>query len=215
LAIEHGWPMSEAAQAAQAINTLTATDSGWQADNTDGRGLVADLRRHLGVDGLIGQTVLLLGAGGAGQGVIAPLLHAGVAGVVLANRTFEKARAVAHRFGPSVSAVPLEALATHWPNECGARPSCVINATAASLNGQSLALSDDCWSEVKLALDMMYGPRRSSFLVDAAEHGVPSTQDGLGMLVEQAAEAFLVWRGQRPETDPVLEAIRAEMDRHD
>lgn len=215
LAIEHGWPMSEAAQAAQAINTLTATDSGWHADNTDGRGLVADLRRHLGVDGLIGQTVLLLGAGGAGQGVIAPLLHAGVAGVVLANRTFEKARAVAHRFGPSVSAVPLEALATHWPNECGARPSCVINATAASLNGQSLALSDDCWSEVKLALDMMYGPRRSSFLVDAAEHGVPSTQDGLGMLVEQAAEAFLVWRGQRPETDPVLEAIRAEMDRHD
>ncbi|MFM1859350.1 MAG: hypothetical protein RL133_850 [Pseudomonadota bacterium] len=215
LALDHRWPMSEAAQAAQAINTLVATESGWRADNTDGRGLVADLRRHLGLDGLVGQTVLLLGAGGAAQGVIAPLLHAGVARVVVANRTFEKARSVAQRFGPSVLAASLEALATHWPTECGAHPGCVINATAASLHGQSLVLSDDCWSEVKIALDMMYGPRRSAFLVDAAEHGVPLTPDGLGMLVEQAAEAFLIWRGQRPETDLVLEEIRAEMDRHD
>lgn len=215
LAQAQGWILSEAAKAARAVNTLIATESGWEADNTDGRGLVLDLQRHLGPEGLQGQTILLLGAGGAAQGVIAPLLQAGVKGLVVANRTPEKAQAVAERFGAPVTAVGLETLAQQWPAALGPAPSGVINATAASLHGESVLLAPACWSEAKIAYDMMYGPEPTEFLKEAAAQHISKTADGLGMLVEQAAEAFLRWRGQRPETEPVLAFIREGMTAHD
>lgn len=211
LAQENGWPCSDAALRAASVNTLTATADGWAADNTDGRGLVADLVRHLGPNGLKDQVVLLLGAGGAAQGVIAPLLEAGVSQIVLANRTPEKARAVADRFGPAVVATELAPLAQGWPAALGPLPSCVVNATAASLQGEGLRLSRDCWSEVKLAVDMMYGTGASAFRESAREAGVPESIDGLGMLVEQAAEAFRLWRGMRPEVEPVLLTMRSRL----
>jgi shikimate dehydrogenase len=91
----------------------------------------------------------------------------------------------------------------------------VINATAASLHGESVLLAPACWSEAKIAYDMMYGPEPTEFLKEAAAQHISKTADGLGMLVEQAAEAFLRWRGQRPETEPVLAFIREGMTAHD
>lgn len=215
LCLERGWPVSAAATQAQSVNTLTATGSGWTADNTDGRGLVADLRRHLGEEGLRGGVVLLLGAGGAAQGVIGPLLEAGVQQILLANRTVEKAEAVAHRFGPSVQALGLELLGQAGFVQTLTRPTVIVNATAASLEGASLELHADLWSSARLGVDMMYRSEPTPFMRQAQALGVPQTVDGLGMLVEQAAEAFALWRGQRPDAQIVLSSLRAQTQSHD
>ncbi|MEY2777080.1 MAG: hypothetical protein RLY30_1178 [Pseudomonadota bacterium] len=214
LCIARGWAVSAAAEQAQSVNTLIAGPSGWSADNTDGRGLVADLQRHLGEEGLRGRVVLLLGAGGAAQGVIGPLLAAGVRQILLANRTLEKAEAVAQRMGPLVRALALDQLASPQPS-VDPLPDLIINATASSLQGEAIDIGQALWSSTRLVVDMMYGPEPTSFMRQAQAAGVAQAVDGLGMLVEQAAEAFALWRGVRPDSETVLAGLRAQLQSHD
>ena len=193
--------LSERARMAGAVNTLSFEADGLFGDNTDGAGLVRDLTANLGLD-LAGRRILLMGAGGAARGVILPLLEQNPAHLVIANRTADKAVALARAFdaGPGTLA------GGGYENLAGGFD-LVINATAASLAGDLPPLPDDVFAPGALAYDMMYG-RDTPFLVFARIHGA-RTADGLGMLVEQAAEAFLLWRGVRPDTGPVLDLLRA------
>jgi len=208
LALEQGWPLTGRARAAQAVNTLRAEEEGWSADNTDGLGLVRDLERAL-AGGLQGRSVLLIGAGGAAQGVIGPLLESGVTSILLANRTLERAERIADRFEPSrVRAVALSSLLEDKTAEGDPWPRLVVNASSASLQGEALAAHPSIFSHAELVLDMMYGAKPSAFMQQAMSHGATHCLDGLGMLVEQAAEAYSVWRGRRPQTEPVLRRCR-------
>jgi shikimate dehydrogenase len=189
---------TERAAAAQAVNTLVLDRAQPFGDNTDGVGLLRDLTVNLGRS-LAGAQVLLLGAGGAAQGVLAPLAQAGIAALVIANRTPARAQALAAR-APGAAACGFEAL--------GERAfDLVINATAAGLAGELPRLPRGLFRPGALAYDMVYG-RDTEFLAMARAAGA-ATADGLGMLVEQAAESFLVWRGVRPQTRAVLAALRA------
>ena len=167
-------------------------------DNTDGAGLVADLTRNLNRT-LAGKRILLLGAGGAARGVIEPLLEQQPAALVIANRTVSRAQELADLFGHGVTVCSFEAANTPFD--------LVINATAASLAGELPPLSANAFNATTLAYDMMYG-RDTPFLSFASTQGA-ATADGLGMLVEQAAEAFFVWRGVRPDTAAVIASLRA------
>jgi shikimate dehydrogenase len=194
--------LSPRARAAGAVNTLTFASDGVAGDNTDGAGLVADLTRNLGF-GLAGARVLLLGAGGAARGVVLPLLDCRPAALHVANRTAAKALALAQDF--AVGALS----ASGFAELEGRVFDLVINATAASLGGAALALPAGLWAPGALAYDMMYGGGDTPFLAQARAAGAGALADGLGMLVEQAAEAFFVWRGVRPQTAPVLASLRA------
>ncbi len=187
--------VSERADIAQAVNTLRFEDS--FGDNTDGIGLVRDLTVNMGL-ALRGKALLILGAGGAAQGVAGALLGAGLGRLVIANRTLAKAQALAKRF-PRVSAKGYEALV-------GERFDVVVNATSAGLAGESPPLPQGLLDETTLAYDMVYG-RDTPFLAEARAAGARAV-DGLGMLVEQAAESFFIWRGVRPPTRPVLAKLR-------
>ena len=187
--------VSERARIAQVVNTLRFTDS--FGDNTDGVGLIRDLCGNLG-RALKGEAILLLGAGGAAQGVAGALLEAGVARLVIANRTVAKAEALVKRF-PGASACGYDALR-------GQTFDIVINATSAGLRDEAAPLPGNLLKATALAYDMVYG-RDTPFLAAARAAGV-RTCDGLGMLVEQAAESFFVWRGVHPATRPVLEKLR-------
>ena len=189
--------LSPRAERAGAVNTLVF-DNGILGDNTDGAGLVADLTRNLKRP-LAGKRILLLGAGGAARGVIEPLLEQQPAALVIANRTVGRAQELADLFGRGIRACGFED--TDGPFDV------VINATAASLAGELPPLSPRVFTANTLAYDMMYG-RDTPFLTFARSHGA-ATADGLGMLVEQAAEAFHVWRGVRPDTAPVIASLRA------
>jgi len=189
--------LSPRAERAGAVNTLVFGD-GILGDNTDGAGLVADLTRNLHCT-LAGRRILLLGAGGAARGVIEPLLDQQPAALVIANRTVGRAQELADLFGRGVRACGLGAPDAPFD--------LVINATAASLAGELPPLSPRVFTADTLAYDMMYG-RDTPFLAFARSHGA-ATADGLGMLVEQAAEAFWLWRGVRPDTAPVIAALRA------
>ncbi|MDD3650912.1 shikimate dehydrogenase [Immundisolibacter sp.] len=192
----------ELARQAQAVNTLRVEpDGGLSGFNTDGIGLLRDLTQNLGVE-LRDRRVLLLGAGGAAAGVIGPLLAAGVAELVLANRTAARAATLAARFagqGP-IRTAPLEA-----PGEAF---DLVLNATAAGLGGQAPAVPAAAFGPHTLAYDLVYGAAAAAFLALARAAGARACHDGLGMLVEQAAEAFWLWRGVRPATAPVIAALR-------
>jgi shikimate dehydrogenase len=194
---------SARALAAGAVNTLRFDDGGIYGDNTDGVGLVRDLSINHGV-ALRNARVLLIGAGGAARGVVGPLLDAQPRELVIANRTLEKAVAIAARFAPHVEACGYGTLAQR-------RFDVLVNATSASLAGQLPPIPDDVYAHAALAYDMMYGAAPTLFLQHAAQRGTPRCIDGLGMLVEQAAESFLVWRGVRPETAPVLAILRADL----
>jgi shikimate dehydrogenase len=187
--------VSERARVAQAVNTMRFHDS--FGDNTDGVGLIRDLNSNLGVN-LKGKDVLLLGAGGAAQGVVGALREAGVARLVIANRTVSRAQALTERF-PGTLASGYDALA-------GERFEVVINATSASLGGEAPPVPAEVLKNATLAYDMVYG-RDTPFLAAARRAGARAC-DGLGMLVEQAAESFFIWRGVRPATRPVLEKLR-------
>ena len=196
---------SPRAEAAKAVNTLIFSPSGIHGDNTDGLGLIADLTRNLGVP-LAGRRVLLLGAGGAARGVLLPLLEQQPALLRLANRTADKAHALQAEFAARAAACRLEA--GGFAELAGGEFDLVINATAASLADEAPPLPDGLYAPDSLAYDMVYG-RETPFLATARTQGAARLADGLGMLVEQAAESFFLWRGVRPPTAPVLAQLRS------
>jgi shikimate dehydrogenase len=199
-------PRAALAQAANTLRFDAESDGGWLADNTDGIGLVRDIEANAGVP-LAGRRVLLIGAGGAAAGALGTLLEAGPRELVVANRTLAKAQALVERHRKVTGATQLSA---RTPEDCGAAFDVVVNATASSLQGGEIPVGAAVLAPGALALDMMYGPAAQGFLGWAAAHGARG-RDGLGMLVEQAAEAFFVWRGVRPATAPVLAAVRERL----
>jgi shikimate dehydrogenase len=201
--------LSERARRAEAVNTITFEADGWVGDNTDGAGLVRDIERNAGVP-LRGQRVLVLGAGGAAAGALDPLLAARPAALVVANRTPARAQAVIARFAAHAARldVPLSAAPLEAP---GADFDVLINATSASLNAAVPPLPVGTLRPGALALDMMYGAASQPFMRWARTQGAIA-RDGLGMLVEQAAEAYGVWMGVRPNTFQVLTGLRREVD---
>jgi shikimate dehydrogenase len=187
--------LSERARIARAVNTLVLGERVY-GDNTDGVGLVRDIEINLSRR-LAGTAVLLMGAGGAAQGMVGALLEAGVERLVIANRTLSKAQALAARF-PRASASGY--------GELRQRFDIVVNATAAGLGGETVALPHSVLGAGTLAYDVAYG-HDTAFLQAARAAGAQAC-DGLGMLVEQAAESFFIWRGVRPQTRSVLDNLR-------
>ncbi|MBP8264122.1 MAG: shikimate dehydrogenase [Pseudomonas sp.] len=195
--------LSARAQRAGAVNTLKKLDDGrLLGDNTDGSGLVRDLLDNAGVS-LGGKRILLLGAGGAVRGVLEPLLAQGPAALVIANRTVAKAEQLVHEFA---DLGPLAASGFDWID---APVDLIINGTSASLAGELPPIAPSLIAPGHtVCYDMMYAKEPTAFNRWASEHGAARTLDGLGMLVEQAAEAFHLWRGVRPDTAPVLQHLR-------
>ena len=194
---------SERAERAGAVNTIILQDDGsLRGDNTDGVGLVNDLQQNHGVE-IAGKRLLVLGAGGAVRGVLEPLLKAGPAALVIANRTVDKARQLAQEFAGlgTLSACGFQDLK-------GEVFDVVINGTAASLQGELPPLPATIFKKGSCSYDMMYSAQPTAFMQWSKENGAEKTLDGLGMLVEQAAESFYLWRHVRPETRPVIEQIR-------
>jgi shikimate dehydrogenase len=201
--------LSERAAAAGAVNTLKKMPDGKiYGDNTDGAGLLRDITQNLGWI-IRGKRVLLLGAGGAVRGVIAPLLAEQPSRVVIANRTLEKAEALVKDFSVGKSAQEIKLLRAS-SLQIHARPfDIVINGTSASLQGAMPDLDPAILNPNACCYDMMYGTQLTPFLQWAQRNGA-QVADGLGMLVEQAAESFYLWRGVRPETKTVMERLREE-----
>jgi shikimate dehydrogenase len=193
---------SPQAELSGAVNTLLMKDGKLQGHNTDGVGLVRDiLQNHRGQ--LEGKTVLVLGAGGATRGILLPLLQQGPARLVIANRTVSKADELASLFAGhgAISACGYAHLA-------GQRFDWVLNATAASLQGELPPLPDTLIGADSWCYDLMYASEPTVFCRWAAQHRAARALDGLGMLVEQAAEGFWLWRGVHPDTKPVLAELR-------
>jgi shikimate dehydrogenase len=197
--------LSERAARAGAVNTLAFDGGEVFGDNTDGAGLVRDITHNLGFS-LAGKRILLLGAGGASRGVIAPLLAEKPASLFVANRSADKAVALAQAFSDIAK---LDA--GNFAKTEGNSFDLVVNATSASLSGESLPLPPGIFASGSLAYDMMYGKGETPFLALASQQGAARRADGLGMLVEQAAEAFFVWRDVRPATDRVLVDLRTQL----
>lgn len=195
--------LSPRAQAAGAVNTLTFERGQIVGDNTDGVGLVRDIVRNACV-GLAGKRVLLLGAGGAARGVILPVLAEEPAQLVIANRTVARAVELSAAF----SAKPGQLAASSFADLNG-HFDIVINATSASLSSDVPALPPALIGAHSFVYDMMYGAQPTVFMQMAAEQGA-TVRDGLGMLVEQAAESFFIWRGVRPDTAPVYDWLRSQ-----
>ncbi len=195
---------------AGAANVLVLDGSDWLADNSDGEGLVNDIQQGAGV-ALAGRAVLLVGAGGAAAGVLGPLLEQRPARVRVCNRSPDKANTLvlrhaawAAQHGVELAACSLQAAAQQGPF------SVVINATASSLQGGASPVAPAVLGAGSLAVDLMYGSAAAPWLAWAQAHGAHA-RDGLGMLVEQAAAAFALWRGVRPATAPVLQALRQDI----
>ena len=197
--------LSERARLAGAVNTFVIGEDAIAGDNTDGAGLVRDLE-WLGCR-LDGARVLLLGAGGAARGVVLPLLEAGVSRLFIANRTAERACALQAHFAGHDACGALGA--GGWHDASGAPYDVVINATSASLSDEAPPLPAGLYAPDSLAYDMVYGRGLTAYLRQARVQGAARVADGLGMLVEQAAEAFALWRGVRPDTAPVRAQLRA------
>ena len=195
--------LSERARRAGAVNTLKKLDDGrLLGDNTDGAGLVRDLTVNAGLD-LAGKRILLLGAGGAVRGVLAPILAHEPQALVIANRTVAKAEQLAHEFA---DLGPVAASGFDWLSE---PVDLIINGTSASLAGELPPIEPGLIRPGHtVCYDMMYGKEPTAFNRWASDHGAARCLDGLGMLVEQAAEAFYLWRGVRPDGAPVLQHLR-------
>lgn len=193
---------SARAERAGAVNTLTLADGEIGGDNTDGAGLVRDIVHNLGRP-IAGCRVLLLGAGGAARGTLEPLLAERPDQVVIANRSADKAHALAGLFA---DLGPIRG--SDFAQLAGQSFDIVINATSASLAGAALPLPAGLFADGSLAYDMMYGKGLTPFLEQAQGQGAAMLSDGLGMLVEQAAEAFFLWRGVRPATAALLAELR-------
>jgi shikimate dehydrogenase len=193
---------SEHATRAGAVNTVAFNDDGsLYGDNTDGIGLCRDLVDNHQIE-LSGKRLLLLGAGGAARGVIEPLLSYQPIELIIANRTASKAQDLAELYADfgSISGGGYDDLSGSFD--------VIINATAASLHGEVPPLADDILNDNASCYDMMYSNEDTAFIVWAKQHGAAKTIDGLGMLAEQAAEAFRIWRGVQPETKNIINKIR-------
>lgn len=199
---------TQRAERAGAVNTLVFSGERILGDNTDGTGLVRDLRDNLGVS-IAKQRILIAGAGGAARGVIAPLLELGPTEVVIAGRSVERARALAAEFAKlgNVLGCGLDDLLLGSID-------IVINATSASLSGEVPAISPTVIRSATLCYDMTYAKTDTAFVRWARELGCPRAVQGWGMLVEQAAEAFELWRGIRPDTRPVLDLLAQSAAQH-
>ena len=210
---EEAWALveqrSERAERAGAINTIKITNGQLFGDNTDGIGLVNDLKNNFKVT-LKGARILLMGAGGASRGVLLPLLEQNPNSIVIANRTVSKATNLAEQFNDMG---PIQGCGYDELEErvLADKPfDIIINATAASLQGDLPPLADSLISRSGCCYDMMYG-KQTPFMRWAQEQGASLIVDGLGMLVEQAAESFYIWRGVRPDTSSVLQQLREEL----
>jgi shikimate dehydrogenase len=192
---------TERAIHAGAVNTLKFDGDSVVGENTDGAGLARDIVERHGF-AVQGKRVLLMGAGGAARGVLLPLLEEHPVRIAIANRTAEKAQALARKFSPWARGVELDG--GSYARVSGEAFDLVINATSASQSGQIPQLPEHVFARGSLAYDLVYGDRARPFLAYALAHGAARGVDGLGMLVEQAAESFFLWRGVRPDTGPVL-----------
>lgn len=197
---------SERVRLAGAANTLSLAGGAIVADNTDGLGLVADIVQNAGF-GLAGRDVLLLGAGGAAAGALGPLIEQAPRRVLVANRTLARAEALVQAHAGLATLHKVE-LSAQLPQALEHDFDLVVNATASSLAGAAVPVPAGVLRAGGLAYDMMYGPAAQGFL-DWARAGGAEARDGLGMLVEQAAEAFALWRGVRPPSAQVLAELRA------
>ena len=207
-AFETANQLTERAQTAHAVNTYTFNEDGTiTGDNTDGIGLINDIETN-GGRLFKGQSILILGAGGAVQGILGPLIDKQPARIHIANRTTNRAAVLGKRF---TTDIPMTA--SGWEDIPTQHYDIIINGTSASLEGKLPPISADVVGAKTLVYDMMYGQKPTVFM-DWAQHAQPSckSMDGLGMLVGQAAEAFYQWRGVRPETAPVIAAVRAQME---
>ena len=201
-ALEVADKSTERARQAGAVNTLRFDPEGIFGDNTDGLGLVRDIRDRLAFP-LRGKRILILGAGGAARGVILPLLEEQPAQLVIANRSVGKAEALKMQFAPFGNLA-----VGGFEDVSGGAFDLVINATSASLGTESLRLSEGLFAPGALAYEMVYGKGNTPFMTDALRLGAARVADGLGMLVAQAAESFYLWRGVRPDTAPVLQTLQ-------
>jgi len=210
---EEAWALvekrTERAERAGALNTIIIKNGKLFGDNTDGVGLVNDLKNNYNIP-LKNKRILLMGAGGASRGVLAPLLSESPKEIVIVNRTVSKATILAEHFNDlgCVTACGYDDLAQGILK--GELFDIVINATAASLQGELPPLPDNLVAEQGCCYDMMYGSQ-TPFMQWAAQQGINTITDGLGMLVEQASESFYIWREVRPETKPVLELLRKQL----
>lgn len=197
---------SQRAERAGAVNTLLQDRDGKIiGDTTDGTGLVRDLCDNYKIQ-IESKTLLILGAGGAVRGVLSELLEKKPRRIIIANRTVKKAKLLAEQFSDigCLYGCGFDELA-------GQQTDLIINGTSASLQGELPALPDDLIHENSICYDMMYSAHETVFNRWARERGAAITLDGLGMLVEQAAESFFIWRGVRPQTTPVIEQLRSEL----
>ncbi len=203
---------SDRAQLAQAANTLVFEPGGIHADNTDGLGLLRDIQHNAGV-ALAQRDVLLIGAGGAAAGVLGALIAAGPRRLVVVNRTHAKAEQLVQRHlaHPSLHD-SLQKTELTAPESKGLEGdfNVIINASSSSLAGSPVPVPASVLKPGALAYDLMYGPAAQGFMTWAQEHGA-TPRDGLGMLVEQAAEAFALWRKVRPPSAQVLKDMRARL----
>ena len=193
---------SERASTAGAVNTIAFRGSEMYGDNTDGFGLLRDLTVNLGVQ-LEDANILILGAGGATRGIIGPLLEMQPAGLRIANRTLGKAQALVDQFesqGP-VTACRFNVIPVSDPYDL------IINATSAGLQGDVPPYPEAAITEDTFCYDLSYGLNATPFSIWARDHGASKSVMGWGMLVEQAAESFKLWRGVRPDTAPVLKQM--------
>ncbi len=206
---EQAWSLADRrtpeAEKAGAANTLYQDGEGLlTADNTDGTGLVTDLTRNHNVS-LQGKRLLVLGAGGAVRGVLGPLMATGPAAITVANRTVSRAQALVELFRDEAAGVDLSACGFAAP---AAPFDVIINGTSASLQGDLPPLSPNVIGADTVVYDMMYSLTTTTFNQWALDQGAHRVYDGLGMLVEQAAEAFRIWRGIRPQTTSVMDELR-------
>jgi shikimate dehydrogenase len=194
--------LSERAESAGAVNTLTFGPDAVHGDNTDGVGLLRDLQNNLGLQ-LAGASVLVLGAGGATRGIVRPLLESGLASLTIANRTVSRAEELRLRFARwgDVSACSFEDIDLSEPYDL------VVNATSAGLKGETPPYPAGAIGPETCCYDMSYGLQPTPFCQWGAANGASRSVMGWGMLVEQAAESFYIWRGIRPDTQPVLKQL--------
>lgn len=207
LAYQRADSLSERAQFSKAVNTLVLQENGTLfGDNTDGIGLIKDLTVNYSIS-LLNSRILILGAGGASRGIIEPLMGESPASIVIANRTVEKAMALSSEFSQLGNITG-----------CGygelkdSQFDLILNATSASLTGKLPPIEANILANDACCYDLAYSDQQTAFVKWGLLHGAKKYLDGLGMLVEQAAEAFYIWRGVRPETAAVIELLNSERE---